>query len=1171
MALAAAEVGTWRVDLRTSLDTRDSGINRILGLEPVESTQPFANFLTRIYPEDRPKVEAAIEGAVNRRGPYIAEFRIIRPDGALRWLDDQGRVIYDDSGKAIYITGASVDITERKHAEEARERLFAEVQAQRQRLDNLIATVPGVVWEAAGEPGKPDHKLTFVSDYIQDMLGYSVQECLESPDFWRKIFHPADLNNVLQDAERLYRGENVGPTRCKLIGKDGNVLWAEIRSVVTTDEHGVPKGIRGVVTDITDIKQVEVLASLRAKVLEAFATGLSLQEVLELQARLIEEHDPDMICSIALVGEDGRLWHAAAPSLPESYIKAIDGAAIGSNAGSCGAAAYLGQTVIASNIATDPLWTDYRDIALNHGLQACWSAPISSGNKVLGTLAVYHKEPRSPNDHDIQLVEMAADSLSNTIERRQMEAALSFENNLLEAQTEASIDGILVVGPDNRILSSNRRFMEIWNLQEGAEIGGIADILLSKLEDKAANPQEFQTWVKYLQLHPEEENRDEIRLKSDRVLDCYSTPVRGLDSAHYGRVWFFRDMTDRKQLEDAQVRLIAREQEARSRAEQALEARESALQLHRALGERLSMLVEASSVLISSMGMEETLHNILAYARQLIDADAYAIWRITDPSTRKWEIVKSLGLSDEFLKVGTEMGMAAPQEEVILIENIEDVNDERFVERKIQYRKERISSLIVLTLKVRGQISGTLVFYYRHPSKFRDIDLQVAAMLANVGASTIEQSELYEEQKLMRAQAEAAEQESAFMAEASAILSSSLDYEQTIDSLANLTVPYLGDWCVIYLLKEDSFEVDRIAVAHSDPDKVQWLKKLQKDFPIDMNSPTGAARVMLTGEAEFLPETPSAMIEAALERNPDPQLREIVDTLKLTGSISAPLTARGKIIGAISVVSAESGRKYTEADLDTAKELARHAALSIDNAKLYYQLRLANEAKDEFLGMVSHELRTPITSIYGGARILRTRADRLDEESKNGIIADIEQESERLHHLIADLLTLSRVELGQTVETEPIMANHVVERVVTNFLRRKPRRHVNVNIDDGLKPIAGETTYLEQILYNLLSNADKYSPNAEPIDIKISGNGQATISVLDRGSGIEPEEAELIFERFYRSERTSGKTKGMGIGLTVCKRLIEAQAGRIWAQPRVGGGLEICFTLPFYEGGIYDE
>ena len=229
-----------------------------------------------------------------------------------------------------------------------------------------------------------------------------------------------------------------------------------------------------------------------------------------------------------------------------------------------------------------------------------------------------------------------------------------------------------------------------------------------------------------------------------------------------------------------------------ARTEQALEEREIALEMHRSLAERLTTLVEASDALISSLDMEQTLTNIIKYAHNLVNsADAYAIWRM-DPSTT-WHVVISVGLSEEFLKVGTAMGMAPPNEDMIVIEDVEAFDDKRFEERKLHYRNDGIRSVLVFPLHVRGEITGTLVFYYHTPQKFQDMDLRVTATLANISASAIEQTELYEEQRRMRSQAEAAEQESLFMASASAMLSSSLEDEKTIDSFAHLAIPYLGD------------------------------------------------------------------------------------------------------------------------------------------------------------------------------------------------------------------------------------------------------------------------------------------------------------------------------------------------------------------------------------------
>jgi two-component system, OmpR family, sensor histidine kinase KdpD len=242
------------------------------------------------------------------------------------------------------------------------------------------------------------------------------------------------------------------------------------------------------------------------------------------------------------------------------------------------------------------------------------------------------------------------------------------------------------------------------------------------------------------------------------------------------------------------------------------------------------------------------------------------------------------------------------------------------------------------------------------------------------------------------------------------------------------------------------------------------------------------------------------------------------------------------------------------------------------NEELVAQLRQANEAKDEFLGLLSHELRTSMTLIYGGINALRRMSGRLGEEETVALMENVEQETDSLYRMIEDLLNLARLELGeQTVE--PVLLQRVIEGFVRNFDHRRPDRQVLVDLPDDLDPVLAEPTYIEQILRNLMSNAEKYSPPGSQLELRVirNGHGEVVISVLDRGPGVPEEEAEAVFERFYRSRQTPRRARGMGMGLTVCKRLVEAQRGRIWLTPREGGGLEVSFTLPLQRVAPSDE
>jgi PAS domain S-box-containing protein len=286
----------------------------------------------------------------------------------------------------------------------------------------------------------------------------------------------------------------------------------------------------------------------------------------------------------------------------------------------------------------------------------------------------------------------------------------------------------------------------------------------------------------------------------------------------------------------------------------------------------------------------------------------------------------------------------------------------------------------------------------------------------------------------------------------------------------------------------------------------------------------------------------------------------------------------GRVVGASWILQDISGLKQVEAELRrTRDELERRvqertADLEASNRRkeeLVEELRRASEAKDEFLGLLSHELRTSMTLIYGGIKAVRRLSDRLEAEEAASMLENVEQETDAMYRMIEDLLNLARLELGEQLTTEPVMVQHVIRRFVRNFEESRPKREVVVDLPDDLEPALAEPTYVEQVLRNLVSNAEKYTPSDSPIELRAAENGgtEITISVLDRGPGIPQDELDAVFERFYRSSHTPKRVRGMGMGLTVCKRLVEAQRGRIWLATRAEGGLEVSFTLPVARDG----
>jgi PAS domain S-box-containing protein len=224
-------------------------------------------------------------------------------------------------------------------------------------------------------------------------------------------------------------------------------------------------------------------------------------------------------------------------------------------------------------------------------------------------------------------------------------------------------------------------------------------------------------------------------------------------------------------------------------------------------------------------------------------------------------------------------------------------------------------------------------------------------------------------------------------------------------------------------------------------------------------------------------------------------------------------------------------------------------------------LALSSAARDDFLGLVSHELRTPVTTIYGNARLLLQRLDRLPDLEVD-MVGDIAADAERLLAIVENLLLMSRLQAGVAPDLEPQLLGHVVEREVATFRQRRPKRDISFKAAGRHVVIEADRAYITLLIQNLLSNADKYGGHGR-IEVILEDDAmEVRVKVLDRGLGIDGVNAEDLFTPFYRTKEAQKVAGGVGLGLPVCRRIVEAMGGRIWASPRDGGGSEFGFALP---------
>jgi signal transduction histidine kinase len=253
-------------------------------------------------------------------------------------------------------------------------------------------------------------------------------------------------------------------------------------------------------------------------------------------------------------------------------------------------------------------------------------------------------------------------------------------------------------------------------------------------------------------------------------------------------------------------------------------------------------------------------------------------------------------------------------------------------------------------------------------------------------------------------------------------------------------------------------------------------------------------------------------------------------------------------------LQAEAALARTQAEQRRMRELYELAQSTAES------LAAANDVKDEFLGLVSHELRTPLTIILGNSHVLLTNPG-ITTTVRDQALMDIKTGAEKLDRLVANLLDLARAASPAGGPLHVIALPPIIQASVEEHKLTFPCRTINLEGLESAGQIAGNEVFMEHILANLLSNAEKYSPAQSDIDIVLRQEGDwQVVEVRDRGIGLKGMDHEHIFDAFYRSDRVS-KVAGLGIGLTVCKRLIEAQGGRIWARPRAGGGSEFCFML----------
>ncbi len=931
---------------------------------------------------------------------------------------------------------------------------------------------------------------TFVNQGGARMLGRSV-ESLIGNNLWEEFPDSRDSESGKAYVKAF---ETQQPIVLNEVNKTKN-RWYENRIYPTGE------GLTIFFSEVTQRKQLESLAGARNSTLQMIATGAPLSESLSTLLIHIEKLVPGMYCSILVLDDEGkRLTHGAAPSLPDQFCQAIDGGEIGPAAGSCGTAAYRREPVMVEDIATDPLWAGYRELALTHGLRACWSTPIFDGTgDLLGTFAIYYRMPGKPTSEHRMLIESSTDLASIAIKHEKMSGSLrESEERLRLALDSANIGTFDWDIPNDRIIRSHWH-EELWGFDSGECDNG------------------YESFTSRVHL-------DDLALVTDKLSRCIADQTAF--KSEFRVVW-----------PNASVHWI------HSRGEFQFDEQGEPIRMR-------GVVVEISEQKVAE-------HELIETASRLEQAQ-----RIARLGFAGWDIQKKeLYFSEEarFL-----FGFAPEEIPTDIDSVLDWVHsdDAQFVRTNFVTALKGGPSYNIQHRIVRRD--GTIIWVKAQAELTLDSDGNPEALLGTLlDVTELIQAQKDRESSLGSEREARFGAETLAAANVAISKNLELDdiLTELLDHL-RLLVPYDSGYVLLWS-DETHLAVNSLR-GYEDFTNAEETKKITFDVTDGnvITQIITSKRSVIVDDTRICSgwERPAGAEHViswmGIPLITSDQVIGVYSVDKITPNFFTEEHRRRA-----EALSSQGAAAIQNALLH--KRIFKHAQeLEYRVAERTSELAVANKELEAFSYSISHDLRAPLRHISGFSQALLAEYDQVLDEKGKTYLMHLGDASKEMAKLIDDVLDLAKVTRG-AMHRERVDLSSLAHQTLQQLQTDEPQRIVDIKVEKDMTT-RGDARLLGLVLSNLLGNAWKFTSKKKRGKIvfgRARSKDDPIYFVRDNGAGFDMEYADKLFGAFQRLH-SANEFEGTGIGLASAHRIISRHGGRIWAKSSVDRGATIYFSLP---------